>query len=145
MPPRRKKAKVVASDATTEVATSSGANAETKAHAPTRRNLRGRRGSLKDMLNMPLDVLFEVRILLKRPLLHRNLTAVNSIPADFRPHASARLAQPGTDVEGLPHAPHEPRLCAILEGGKRTSARPAGMPYVPERAAVRQPAVLFVL
>ncbi|KAJ8489489.1 hypothetical protein ONZ51_g2910 [Trametes cubensis] len=60
MPPRRKKAKVVASDATIEVATSSGANAETKARAPTRRNLRGRRGSLKDMLNMPLDVLYEI-------------------------------------------------------------------------------------
>ena len=34
----------------------------TKRAAPAQRNVRGRRGGLKDMPNMPLDILFEVRL-----------------------------------------------------------------------------------
>ncbi|KAI0332365.1 hypothetical protein GY45DRAFT_1335658 [Cubamyces sp. BRFM 1775] len=62
MAPRKKKVKLVvtAPDATAEAAAGSGATAESNERAPTRRTLRGRRGSLKDMLNMPLDVLFEI-------------------------------------------------------------------------------------
>ncbi len=36
---------------------------------PARRNIRGRRGGLKDMPNMPLDILIEVRVLYILPLI----------------------------------------------------------------------------
>ena len=60
----RKKARLK-SDGTTGVteATTEATTASTTSNVPMpRKQLRGRRGGLKDMLNMPLDVLHEVRV-----------------------------------------------------------------------------------
>lgn len=55
----RKKAKVAVNDAFANVV---GSVVGTPTEAP-RRVIRRKRGGLKDILNMPFDVLFEVRVL----------------------------------------------------------------------------------
>ncbi|KAH9895120.1 hypothetical protein C8Q73DRAFT_487803 [Cubamyces lactineus] len=122
MAPRRKKVrsdKASASDATTAgAAMSSGATAENNVHAPTRRNLRGRRGSLKDMLKMPLDVLFEIF-----GRMHpRDLLTLARTSKDFRALLMSRDSAlfwraAREQVHGLPECPaflSEPQYANLL-------------------------------
>ena len=72
--PRAKRARVsepepipeTGAEGTTSGATAADHDGGQAKRAPARRNVRGRRGGLKDMPNMPLDILIEVRF--KYPL-----------------------------------------------------------------------------
>ena len=60
MPPRKKaKTSSTAAGAKSKAASAAGP-ADNGATALSRRNVRGRRGGLKDIVNMPFDVLYEV-------------------------------------------------------------------------------------
>ncbi len=103
MPPRRKarkgSAQNSASDAEGQVESVAALN--TTHDNTVRRNLRGRRGGLRDMPNMPLDVLIEVSINPSGVFNHGVLTG-----ADLHGHAPARLTEPCTHKQASPRAPH---------------------------------------
>lgn len=152
MPPRKKGRKETADITASGGATNTGAapaEAPTPvlALAPARRNLRGRRGGLRDMPNMPLDILIEVT----SPALRNasELHAHNRSPfyraVDIRSDAPTRPAQPGTHVQELSRVPDEPWLRAVLEGRAHAGRGPAGLSAFPERTAIRQSFVLPAL
>ena len=168
--PRAKRARVsepepipeTGAEGTTSSATAADHDSGQAKRAPARRNVRGRRGGLKDMPNMPLDILIEVRF--RYPLSlppsgggmggteRRGANSVSMMnvcygtaAADLRTHASARPPQPRTHDQGLPDVPDEPGRGAVLEGRAAAGRGPPGVPGAPERARVCEPGVLLSL
>lgn len=70
-----------------------------------RRNVRGKRGGLKDMLSMPLDVLMEV--FRQYPHLVISYSPLGLDPLSF---GAARSAQPCSHFETLSRFAHDPEV-----------------------------------
>ncbi|KAI0645556.1 hypothetical protein C8Q79DRAFT_910119 [Trametes meyenii] len=87
-------------------------------HARTRRNVRGRRGGLKDMPGMPLDILIEIFSLMHP----RDLLNLARTSKEFRAFLMSRNSAPfwkaaRQQVEGLPECPpflSEPQYANLL-------------------------------
>ncbi|KAI0355612.1 hypothetical protein OH77DRAFT_1454044 [Trametes cingulata] len=125
MPPRKRarKGAALADTAADPAATASGSNGAaaekaTTGRTPGRRNIRGRRGGLKDMPNMPLDILIEIFSCMHP----RDLLNLARTSKDFRSFLMSRNAAPfwkaaRQQVDGLPDCPSflsEPQYANLL-------------------------------
>ncbi|KAI0374176.1 hypothetical protein BV20DRAFT_988540 [Pilatotrama ljubarskyi] len=125
MAPRKKprKATAVANTPADSAAAATSTSASVVEKAPTnrtpaRRNIRGRRGGLKDMPNMPLDILIEIFSCMHP----RDLLSLARTSKEFRAFLMSRNAAPfwkaaRQQVEGLPECPSfmsEPQYANLL-------------------------------
>lgn len=108
--PPRKRSKPIAKGSSKDDSTDSS-NAD-KHELPRRRNVRGRRGSLQELPNMPLDIIDEVRF----HIFHESTKQTSSIHAGFISHAPRGLAKPCQNQQALSQPPHESGVCTLLEG-----------------------------
>ena len=127
MPPRKKvKAK-------SKSTSNAGLSKPTTDTASRPKTIRGRRGGLKDMPNMPLDVLLEVRVIFCVTK-YRNLNPLSLVIccADLWLHASSRLVESGTNQQVIPHILDEQERAVLVEGRIRKRQRPSQVPVVHE-------------
>lgn len=112
-----KKSKVDIAPASAQQTDVDGSTAGPIVRAP-RRNLRGKRGSLANMPNMPVDILLEVCVLevvISTKLITRT---------DFLISDAARAASPRQNLEGVQGLSFKQELKAHLEGGKSKCGGP---------------------
>ena len=121
-----------------------------------RRGLRGRRGGLRNMPHMPLDILVEVgpsssicplHCRQSWPDKHHELMQlvfhINTLGVLL--YASPRPSQPRSHHERFSHFPFPPLIRTLLEGSKKERRRPSRLSAVPKRACVREPHVFRLL
>ena len=131
----------------------------TAAHSSaTRKQLCGRVGDLRDMPNMPLDILMEVRtcpevswLRMATRRLHtlraasflRTLVAhIDRIYLDIFVSSPSRLTEPCAHLKAIPGAPDESRLCGCMANVSETLHLSPCLSGASERARLCEPFVL---
>ena len=128
MPPRKK------AKAKSKFATNAGPSKQTTDTASRPKAVRGRRGGLKDMPNMPLDVLLEVRVIFCSRRHHRiiNRLSLRIFYADLWLHASSGLTESGANEQVIPRILDEQERAVLVEGRIRKRHRPSQVPVLYE-------------